>query len=216
MTGGKFFCSGLLPVCHFSDRQNKIWSNPKGAYYQFETRPMSEVNEALVTAAQLAKFLGVTVGRINQLTREGVLTRNEKKFHLKSAVQAYCARLRETAAGRVTAMDGEEGAESFDPIQSGARLKTRQAEILEMKLAQARKEVISMEDAVAVMGDIVAIAKAKMLNLPATLQTQLHSLTAQEIGIIQREVKTILRELAQDADGAPEAIATLALSEESE
>lgn len=151
-----------------------------------------------VTTSELAKFLGITVQRAHQLENAGTLTKGEdRKYDLKQAVQDYCARLRETAAGRQGTGEG-----GLDPVQESARLKKVQADLIEIKLAQMRGEVISSDEVLVVWQRIIAAARARIMSLTTRLPTMIHHLDKPDIAIIENEVREVLERLTEDGKGS--------------
>ena len=178
------------------------------------------MSDELVTAAQLSTYIGVSVSRINKLRQEEILTwapEEEGKFELKATIKAYCTRLRDQASGRISALDQVQGegsdGERLDPIQEGARLKARQADMLEIKLSAARGELLPMSDMLEVWQRILSSAKSKLMGLAASLPTQIHGLGPKEVEIIRSEIHLILEQLAEDGERAPEQAIQLALEE---
>ncbi|SIN99068.1 hypothetical protein [Vannielia litorea] len=117
----------------------------------------------LVTSAELAEWLGLSTGRLNQLARDGVLPRETTglkghKFPLRASVRAYCEHTRAAARSRTA-----------DPelADHKKRLAAEQADKIALQNARARGDLL---DATAVRAEWLSVAadlRARLLAVPA-------------------------------------------------
>ena len=177
-----------------------------------------------VSALELSEFLDLGVARVHKMTAQGILQSEEGRYHLPSTVKAYVARLRESAKGRlsakdITVTDDNEDPDAvtsklLDPVQEGARLKKTQADLNELKLAQARGQVLPMEAALIVWGRLISATRSELLGLASALPTKIHGLTRAEVEIIENDVRESLERLVASGESMPEEIKNMALDDE--
>ena len=88
-----------------------------------------------VPAATLQRLLGLSFQTLSELVALGVLRRAARgKYELEASIAAYCAHLRDAAAGR----GGDEAA------VARARLGSAQADLTEAKAARMRGETVEV------------------------------------------------------------------------
>lgn len=146
--------------------------------------------EETLTAAELAPWLGLTVGRVHALGRDGVLPRVEgKRYQLKAAILAYCDHCRSLAKGK-----------QVDEDLAAAKLSLAQAnaEKAETINAKARGELIPAVEVEREWSAVLRGVRAGVLALPSRVAQRLGHLSPHDIAAIDREVRDALEELSND------------------
>lgn len=166
----------------------------------------------LMATAAFGALLGITKQRVDQLAAEGTFQKAARgKYDIHVNIPRYLDRLREAAAGR----QGEsESGEKIDPIFERAMKDRVDRQIKELKLAQARGEVVQMSDVMVAWGRVVTAAKAKMMSLSSRLPTMIHGLNGTDIAVIQDEVRGVLEQLVDDGNKVPDRIKKAALADD--
>lgn len=143
---------------------------------------------AIGKEADLAKLLGISASRCRTLTADGVLKKiGRNRFDVAASVTAYCARLRESAerAGRPSAQP--------DDVKAAAgRLKAAQADLAEIKAAQARGELVPSADVVREWSNLLRDLRNALLAVPSRCGASLPHLTATDIATLEREIRAAL------------------------
>lgn len=150
----------------------------------------------LVSASELAAILGVSRQSITTFAADGrVVKASYREFDLRASVTAYCAHLREIAAGRSNGEDGP------DLVAERARLAKEQADAQEMKNAMMRGELLKREDVDAAVVAAFSRVRTRMIGLPPKLAPVV--MTAESPAEAQRmmreSVYEALRELSETA-----------------
>lgn len=118
-----------------------------------------------ITQEKFGDLVGISQQAVSDLLLRGVLQRGHSAGEW---LHAYCANLREQAAGRASTGD-------LDLVQERARLAKEQADKVAMANAQARKElapVAALEYALATMGrQVAAILEALPIQIKRTSKT---------------------------------------------
>jgi phage terminase Nu1 subunit (DNA packaging protein) len=106
----------------------------------------------------IAKLLMMTERRVQQLTKEGVIPRQDRgRYELAPTVQAYIRYLQDRIAGRT-----EDGSNDW----SAARAKhmAMKAELAEIELKKARAEVIAADEVKRAWAAILGEVRAALLG----------------------------------------------------
>lgn len=147
---------------------------------------------SVVTAAELAGWLGLTAPRIGTLAREGRIPRRaDGRFDLKRAVRGYVEFLRLKSGSSALASNPELNAEKI-------RLARANAEKVEAANARARGELAALSDVEREWAGILRDVRAALLALPSRAAARLGHLTPHDVATLDREVRTVLEELATD------------------
>ncbi|NRP70188.1 hypothetical protein ILFOPFJJ_01066 [Ensifer psoraleae] len=147
--------------------------------------------DRLVTAEELAEWLGLTRRRIDELTVAGVLTRAARaRYALRASILAYCADQRSKTSGRGRG----------DPAYTAAKTRAAeaQAEKLETANAVARRELIPAAEVEREWSTILRDVRAAMLALPSRIQQRLGHLTAHDVTTIDREIRDTLEGIGSE------------------
>lgn len=142
----------------------------------------------------LAEWLGITVQAVNKHARDGVLQKsNSGTFELQASVLAYCAHIREVAAGRG-------GSEQLNLTAERARLAREQADTYELRNAVTRGELVEVAEAERAWSDTLRTVRSCMLAVPSRVRQRLGHLTAADVEAIDFEVRNALTEAAGGGD----------------
>jgi terminase small subunit / prophage DNA-packing protein len=149
----------------------------------------------VVTTAELAGLFGVSSRTVQNLAGRGIAVRAGRgRYRLAESIQAYCAHLREVAAGR----GGEDGV--FELTAERARLAKEQADGHALKNAALRGRLIEVQDVARHWADILRLVRAGVLAVPSRCQQRLAHLTAADVAVIDRECRDALQEIAGNDD----------------
>lgn len=116
-----------------------------------------KVADQIVNQTEMAEILGVTTRWLRQMvTEELVPMEGRGKFKVGEVVQAYAVFLREGATKKT-------GTESLDRL--------REEKALEIRLNRERKDrtLISIDEAIGVVDDVVGMFVASLTGLPAQI-----------------------------------------------
>jgi hypothetical protein len=120
----------------------------------------------MVTAAALARTLGLSDSRITGLKAEGLPyeeTPHGHRFNLPESVRWYTAHIR--AAGRPVATPTE-----VSPLDAARQRKAEaEARMIELRLAKELGQVVAIDDAVTVFAEHIAAARSQLLAMPSRL-----------------------------------------------
>jgi hypothetical protein len=123
----------------------------------------------LISAARLARLIGVSESAVNALVRRGVLARvAPATFDRDESVQNYCAHLRLAASGVGQNPDGKAAS-----LKSGALLRDAQRELTEVRIAAERRELLPKDFVFGIVEKIIWAFKGKFLELPDAVAARL-------------------------------------------
>lgn len=115
--------------------------------------------EVTVSGRELSEWLGVSDRLVRELAQRKIIVASAKyKYPLRASIEAYCAHLREIAAGR-----GASGETDLDLVAERARLAKEQADGQEIKNALARSEVVPAADVENVWGQLIDRFRVRLL-----------------------------------------------------
>lgn len=147
----------------------------------------------LVTSAELAEWIGLSSGRINQLARDGVLPREALPlrgwgFPLKAAVRAYSEHTRSAAARR--SADPELAAEKL-------RLTKANADRAEQAAARDRGDLLDATEVAKVWTATLTDLRAALLAVPDRVSARL-GLNRATATALDGELRSALEMIADD------------------
>lgn len=151
---------------------------PQHAYGWSETVP----------TATLADMLGVSLRTVGELAQKGILTKASRgNWPLRESVRAYCAHLREQAAGR-----------SGSSTLTAERIRAvkEQADKLAMANAVARGEMLPARQVQSEWASILRDVRAALLAVASRCGAALPHLTGHDVATIDGEIRTALEALA--------------------
>jgi phage terminase Nu1 subunit (DNA packaging protein) len=136
---------------------------------------LSQNKNPIVGTSELAGILGVTDSRIRQLERSGIIKKAGRgRYDLASAVQGYCAYLKEAA-------EKEQGLSEKDLLDRTRRQK------IELEIQIMQGELHRAQDVERVMNDMLGAFRARCLAIPHKLAPRL--LGINELPAVQAEIK---------------------------
>ena len=145
-----------------------------------------------VTTKELAEILGLTVQRIGQLRKAGVLDGGDGRrpsFDLAESVQSYVRFQVDSARDRAP----EDADAERRKLQADADYKAAKARQEELKLAELEGRMHSAEDVEAATTQLVYAVRSQLLALPGRIAVDAEMRSAQEVsGIVRREVCSVL------------------------
>jgi len=142
-------------------------------------------------AATMAKLLDLSPRRVQQLVKDGVIPKMERgRYELVPVVRAYIHYLRERNI--------QAGVVSLEEVRT--RKIKAEAELAEIDLAHQRGETINVDAAAIVWGEVLSVAKGRLLSIPAKLAPIVAVEDAPAIckALIEEQVFEVLDELADD------------------
>jgi len=144
----------------------------------------------------------LTRERIRQLVNEGMPKTGRDEFDGVRCMFWYLGKLRRAVAHKET--ENEDGSSTGIRAERKRLLKT-QADREELELAELRREMLKVSDWEAATADLVTTAKARILAVPARVAPRVVGETNRVLvqGMIEKELKAALSELAEVGDGVP-------------
>lgn len=147
--------------------------------------------------ADLSLLLGISIRALGDLHAKGVLVPAAKRgtYQTMPSVKAYIDRLRMVAANR--------SEDQRNPLND-ERIKSEQVgrQIQEIKLAQMRGEVMTLEEVSESWTKFATMMKSSALTIPSKARTMIPHLTAHDAETIKIIVKDMLNDLADEVEGA--------------
>lgn len=139
----------------------------------------------------ISKLLDLSPRRVQQLVKEGVIPKMERgRYELVPVVRAYIHYLRERNI--------QAGVVSLEEVRT--RKIKAEAELAEIDLAQQRGETINVDAAAIVWGEVLGVAKSRLMSVPAKLAPIVAVEDAPAIckALIEEQVFEVLDELADE------------------
>lgn len=161
---------------------------------------MPEKKTELVSSRVIADIFGVDPRRIQQLTKEGVITATRQghanRYDLFETVRQYIRYLSEKANGRAPPkqdLDAE-----ARKLEAEADFKRSKADMAALQLKELEGTMHRSEDVEAVMTDLVYTIRSMLMALPGRLAVDVTAAVsaAQASDIIRSEVYEILDKLS--------------------
>lgn len=164
---------------------------------------------AMITQSEFAQMVGLSEAAVSQMVSSGVI---DKGATAHTWLLAYCSRLREQAAGRMSADGG-----GLDLVQERAALARSQREAQDMKNAVARGDFAP----VGLLADVLGAASSAVVDrfdqldgalrkacpdLPESARMAVHKvITSARNEWIRSTASLIEEQLAADDDGSDDA-----------
>jgi phage terminase Nu1 subunit (DNA packaging protein) len=146
------------------------------------------------SAKDLAEWLGISDRRVRELAVEGIIEKSAKgRYPLQACVVAYCAHIREVAAGR----SGDE-AEDLNLTKERALLIREQREGQVMKNAVTRRELLPRDEVEREWSDVLRGVRSQVLTVPSRCRALLPHLTAADVVVMDKEIRRTLTSIAED------------------
>lgn len=153
---------------------------------------MSAPGTPTYPVATIAKLLMLSERRVQQLTSAGIIPRAERgRYELAPAVQGYIKFLQERSHG-----GGQQGPADYHAEK--ARLTRTQADIAEIDLAKARREVASVKQIERNLSNVFAEVRTNLRNIPDRVVSAMIGMTDERKfkGRLLEEIDLVLEALA--------------------
>lgn len=148
---------------------------------------------ATCSAAELARWLGISARTVRELAAREIIPRAERgRYPLAEGVAAYCRHLREQAAGRADAHGGA------DLVAERAKLAAAQRRRIELQIAAEQRRLVDAEAVRARFIGMVTAAKNRLLAVPSKAKARIPTLTVADVEVLEGLVAEALEELAGD------------------
>ena len=144
-----------------------------------------------VTLGTIAKVLMLTERRVNQLVKEGKLTKESRgRYQLIPNVQAYIRYWQNRSSGT-------DSAHNSDLHTEKTRLTKAQADKAELEAAELRGIMVNMDEAESKFADMAHTVKQKLLVVPSKAAPSVAAATnVSDIeDILKKEIHEVLEEL---------------------
>lgn len=144
-----------------------------------------------VSVMRLSEVLGLTPRRVQQLVSEGMPKGKRGEYALEECVQWFIRSLQDKIAiGRPVGSGG---------LTPKERLDCAKAEQEEYRLAQLRKEMVTVADYERAMSELITPARHELLALEAKLRPKIGPDHAELVGA---EIRRALRDLGHDLEAS--------------
>ena len=163
-------------------------------------KPKIEETPGFCKAEDLANLFAMSGQWINQLTRDGVLKKEDtpagQRYHVVRSTRAYVQYLRDKAAGRND--KGIPESKELEKFTAEVKIKQAKAQIAELEAQELQGKMHRREDVAALTEDLIYTIRDALMALPGRLAVDVaKSDTAAEAAeIIKREVYAVMKELS--------------------
>lgn len=148
-----------------------------------DSRPVSG------SAEELAELLGISARAVREHATRGIIVKLSKgAYDVPASVRAYCAHLREQAAGRT-------GSASLTAER--IRATKAQADTAELKNAALRGELVRASEVQSTWAGILRDVRAALLAVSARCGATLPHLTPHDVAEIDQHIRDTLTEIAE-------------------
>lgn len=148
---------------------------------------------ATCSRADLSILFGISIRTVDNLIARGTIVPAEQRgmYQTLPSIVGYLEDLRNKAAGR-----------SSDTALADERAKTAavEREMAEIKLAQIKGEVLSLEEVVTGWSSILQRVKSDLLAIPAQLRTMIPHFGAHEQETARTLIRDVLNNTADEID----------------
>lgn len=161
-----------------------------------EEKNVASISSVTVNATVLSDMLGVSNRRIRQLAEEGILVRAAKgRYKLAESIKNYIVTLRISNKDST----GNISSEELDLDEEKAKHEVIKKQINQLKLQLMKGEVHKSEDVRAVMSDMLAAFRSRLMNHPAKSAPVLANMydAGQIQTYLEKEMSDALLELRQ-------------------
>ena len=158
------------------------------------------MEKKLADSKTVAAYFGMTSRRVQQLTKEGILTAircgNANRYDLQAVVREYVRYLTDKASGRE--MSQKDTDAETRRLEAEADFKRSKADMAALQLQELEGTMHRSEDVEAVMTDLVYTIRSMLMALPGRLAVDVFGAgsAAEASDLIRAEVHKILAELA--------------------
>lgn len=150
---------------------------------------------ATCSIADLAVMLGVSTRTVRDLDQNGTIVRapGRGRFETTASINGYLKRLREQAAGRAS----QNGVSLADERAQTERISRQ---IQEIKLAEMRGEVLTLDEISASWSSFASAVKSGVLSIPGRARSTIPHLTAHDAAVLKQICRDVLQEMAEEVD----------------
>lgn len=129
----------------------------------------------------LAEMLNLSVRAVTQLCVSGTVIKIDRgEYDAVASVKNYIEKMRRP--------DGD----------SKDRLTTAQADLAELKLSQAKGDLVEASQVELEWDKVLRTLRSSFMGIPARVQEQLPHLTAHDVSTIDREIRDALTDIGED------------------
>ena len=149
---------------------------------------------ATCSKRDLSVLLDLSIRTLTDLAATGILVPAAKNgtFQTGPSVKNYIDKLRKAAANRAD--------EQRNPLNDERMADVRvNRQISELKLAQLRGEMLTLDEVTESWGRLAAMMKSAALAIPSKARTQIPHLTAHDAETLRTLMKDMLNDLADEA-----------------
>jgi phage terminase Nu1 subunit (DNA packaging protein) len=142
-----------------------------------------------ISADGLGDLIGISGRQVREFSKRGIIVKaGTGAYDRRASVRAYCAHLREQAAGR-------SGSKTL--TDERIRVAKEQADALEMRNATTRGEMIPAREVEQAWATVLRDVRAAVMAIPSRIQQRLGHLTPHDVAEIDSEIRIALTEAAQ-------------------
>lgn len=159
------------------------------------------MKQLLVGSDDIAEVFSVEPRRVQQLTKEGVISAtrdgNAYKYDLIPTIKTYIKYLSDKANGREKPKKGESA--EMRRLEAEADLKRSKADKAALELQELEGNMHNSEDVEALFSGFTSDVKSQLLALPSRCAKDAHEAktTAETAEVIKKEVYIILNNLSE-------------------
>jgi hypothetical protein len=156
----------------------------------------AKIDRPVISTGELCKLLGLTQGRLSQLTTAGLLIKEGRgRFSLAASVRSYLAFLRSGSSSGSAPKTVE------DYRIGRARLVSLQGDLAQLQLDKERQEVVSIAAVAEGVGDCFAFARAKWLAVPTKYAARISpDDPAKAFKALSAAAREVLTEISEEAE----------------
>jgi len=155
---------------------------------------------APVTAAVVARWLGISQEAVQALARRGVVVKTGRgRYALEESVRRVLAHYRDLAS------DKGNPASLADIRAQRIRLAKAAADSQELKNAALRGDLVEAGAVEREWSGVLRTVRAGMLAVPSRAAQRLPHLSAHDVGVIDTEVRDVLTEIGEEKGEEAEA-----------
>ena len=160
----------------------------------------ASLETAIIHRDELAKLFGLKSPQMLDVqAHAGIVVRAARKgwFKLGPSITGLVEHQRSVAA-KHSSRDGK-----HDVVAESAKLKRAQRELIELRNAQERGELISAKEVLGIFQDLVHHVRGAILCFPNRARAELPHLISSEVSTLERIARELLRELAALGSSPP-------------
>lgn len=156
---------------------------------------IKDISSVTVSASVLGDIIGISDRRVRQIGEEGIFIRAAKgRYKLLESIKNYIINLKVEADNKKCVIDNE-----LDYEEERALLTRVNRHLAELKLSLAKGEAHKAGDVKAVMSDMLASFRSRLLNIPSKVSPKLVNKGNADYvkNILTTEINEVLQELSE-------------------